>query len=284
MPKLSIIIPTFNAASTLERTLNSVYHQTNKDFEVLIIDALSGDATEAIAKKYLRPEDCFISEKDNGIYDAMNKGIQLSKGEFLYFLGADDEIYDENVISNLINSIQPEDELIYGDVIFHSNQIRYNGAFDVSKIMKYNICHQACMYKRDIFEKVGLYNIKFQLFADYWLNVLCFTKGLKCRYLDLILCNYNDLGLSYKKRDFEFDRQKKTLWLMQFSKYFTRKEILRGLNYKDERDAIVEIKKGNVLNGILGLLKLYASTFDGFYLRTCFYWLKMRLKHGRVLN
>lgn len=268
----------------MERTLKSVYNQSFKDFEVLIIDALSSDDTEVIAMKYLRPNDYFISENDRGIYDAMNKAINLSNGEFLYFLGADDEIYHVNVFSNLISLIEPGDELIYGDAIFVSNKIRYNGQFDASKIMKYNICHQSCFYKRTIFEKLGLYNVDFKLFADYWLNVQCFTEGIQCRYVDLIICKYNDLGMSFAKRDAEFEKQKKKLWIKQFSKFFGEKEIIRGMNYKDERNSIVEMKRGSQWKGILGLTRLFASTFDGYYLRTCFYWWKTRLLNGRIME
>ena len=101
--KFSIIIPTFNSEKTLDIALSSIVVQSYQNFEVLIIDGLSTDSTIDIAKKHQKvfPNIKIKSEKDNGIYDAMNKGIALAKGEWLYFMGSDDSLYNDDVLNQI---------------------------------------------------------------------------------------------------------------------------------------------------------------------------------------
>src|SRR3982750_4096075 len=103
MPLLSIIIPTFNSQITIERCLESLSKQTFRDFEILVIDGGSEDNTIGLVKEKqpVLPAVTLVSEKDEGTYDAMNKGIGLSTGTWLYFLGSDDWLYNEQVLQNV---------------------------------------------------------------------------------------------------------------------------------------------------------------------------------------
>ena len=105
LPKISIITPTLNAGKTLEACILSVVNQTYLNKEYLIIDGLSTDGTPGMVKKYadIYPYIKWISEKDAGIYEAMNKGIDLSSGEWIYFLGADDRFYSDRVLDDIFN-------------------------------------------------------------------------------------------------------------------------------------------------------------------------------------
>ena len=95
---ISIITPTFNSEKTLDKCIDSVIKQNFDNYEHLIIDNISKDNSEKIVKNYNNNKIKFLSEKDNGIYDAMNKGIKISKGDYLLFLNSDDKIIDNNFI------------------------------------------------------------------------------------------------------------------------------------------------------------------------------------------
>ena len=105
LPKISIITPTYNSEKSIESCILSVANQTYKNIEHLIIDGQSSDNTLGIVKNYAERFSHLrvISERDNGIYDAMNKGIDLAQGEWIYFLGSDDIFYDEHVLEDLFS-------------------------------------------------------------------------------------------------------------------------------------------------------------------------------------
>src|ERR1700744_2888998 len=137
MPACSIVIPTYNAETTLSRALDSLLGQTFQDFEVLIIDGLSTDKTTAIIGDYAARDKRirFISEKDNGIYDAMNKGIDLAKGDWIYFLGSDDQLYKKDVLASVFTGeVNLSSDVLYGDVYSPVFKGIYDGEFDAEKI------------------------------------------------------------------------------------------------------------------------------------------------------
>src|SRR5246127_4505724 len=100
-PSFSVIIPTYNSAKTISQSIQSVLRQSFTGYEVLIIDGASTDDTLAITSAFNSERIKTISEKDRGVYDAMNKGIKLAKGQWLYFLGSDDALYDDSVLEKI---------------------------------------------------------------------------------------------------------------------------------------------------------------------------------------
>jgi len=126
-PFLSIITPTYNSADVLEACILSVAQQTYTNKEHLIIDNLSTDETLEIISKYstVYPHLKVISEKDSGIYDAMNKAIERSSGEWLYFLGSDDTFFDNDVLSDIFGSdISAHNDIMYGNVQWGINLLK----------------------------------------------------------------------------------------------------------------------------------------------------------------
>jgi len=203
----SIIIPTFNSAETLDICLESIANQTFCDFEVLIIDGLSKDNTTEIAEKYrskLRTL-TIMSEPDQGIYDAMNKGIDLAKGVWLYFLGCDDNLTDNKVLENVSEEILKGGyDLIYGKVIGKSSLIVYD--YDsVYKVLTTGIHHQSVFYKKSLFNKLGKYDLKFAVAADYHFTLKVFTENTFIKkYISLDIANYGEEGFSSKEYDYKF--------------------------------------------------------------------------------
>lgn len=205
----SIVIPTFNSGQTLENCLKSILNQTYTDFEVLMMDGVSTDDTLQIASSFNDDRIRIYSEPDKGIYDAMNKGIDLAKGKWLYFLGSDDEFYDKNVLSeinkktaNSINKVIYGNVLIVGDSGWAKHGDIYNGYFDKKNIIMKNICHQSIFYYFETFKKIGNYDIKYHICADHEFNIRACAK-FPFKYIDLITAKFKGGGLS-SKPDFEF--------------------------------------------------------------------------------
>lgn len=181
----SIIIPTFNVAKIIERSIKSIIQQTYKRFEIIIVDGASTDNTCPIVKRYQNEHKniILISEPDQGIYDAMNKGIDASSGNWLYFMGADDVLFDENIFQELFDSgVFDENKVVYGNVRIEGNnnwakdnQI-YDGKFDLKKLLQKNICQQAMFYPRRVFKEYGLFDLKFPVSSDWIFNLKIFSK------------------------------------------------------------------------------------------------------------
>ncbi|MDI9311581.1 MAG: glycosyltransferase family 2 protein [Limnohabitans sp.] len=181
-PLFTIITPTFNSSAFIERLILNVQQQDFKFFEHLILDGLSRDGTADILHKYdlLFPNLRVVIEKDNGIYDAMNKGIRLAKGQWIFFIGSDDYLYDNHVLTriaeSIINSDKPPD-VVYGDVWFEKYNRVYDGMFNINKVLSQNICHQSIFYKNDLFERLGNFDLRYKNCADYQFNLLCWLNA-----------------------------------------------------------------------------------------------------------
>lgn len=195
-PKISIITVVYNAAKTLNDTIQSVANQSYKNIEYIIIDGNSTDGTVEIIKENSDKIDKWVSEKDSGIYDAMNKGIKLCTGDWIYFLGADDILFDKDVISNVANLMTINNQIVYGNVIYTSNGRLYDGSFNQFKIVTRNICHQAIFYPKSVF-LLFEYNINYKLYADFDLNLKLFNnKNWIFKYTSLVIAHYNNRGTS----------------------------------------------------------------------------------------
>jgi glycosyltransferase involved in cell wall biosynthesis len=204
MSFLSIVIPTYNSEKTIERCLNSLIFQTYQNFEICIVDAASSDGTlEKIDRFRSKFQKIGVwSETDKGTYDAMNKGIDLSQGEWIYFLGSDDEIHDQNVFTDIFK-VEPDKNsgIVYGNVRIDGDtpwakdgQI-YDGEFTIEKLLTQNICHQAIFYRRKMFEKLGKYDLNYPVCADWELNLRFFTRT-NPQYLERTIASFYGGGIS----------------------------------------------------------------------------------------
>ncbi len=233
-PLYSIIIPTFNSGATIETAIKSILTQTFENFELLIIDGASADDTLSIVEKYAVRDDriTFVSEKDNGVYDAMNKAIARAAGEWLYFLGSDDYLAGNEVLQEVTKEIQETAgavDFIYGNIISPTFAEKLNIVFSKEKLIEVNICHQAIFYRKNIFEDIGLYNLKYKLAADHEFNLRCyFNDKIKTKHIDVTIAYYHDGGLSSKSYDKVFFKEypyiikaitKKEIPIMQLKKY-----------------------------------------------------------------
>lgn len=200
-PKLSIIIPTFNSASTVAETLDSIIAQDFREWEVCVMDGVSKDDTASIVASYTHqePRIRLYSEKDRGVYDAMNNGIAISHGDYLYFMGSDDVFFDTQTLQNLFGTINSNVDIFYGNVQFKKSGRIYSGESSIEKLVyqQISICHQAIFYARRVFDRLGNYDLNYHIHADYDFNIRCFRDDtLQIQFIDQIIAIFNELGLS----------------------------------------------------------------------------------------
>lgn len=190
MVKISIITVCFNAVSTLEKTILSVLNQSYPNIEYIIIDGGSTDGSVDVIKKYADRLFYWVSEPDKGIYDAMNKGTSIATGDFLYFIGADDDLTSPIVLSSIAENLKGKNTIYYGKVRFIPSHKIYGPKINKLKFSIKNIPHQAIFYPKNVFKKYK-YNSSYPIYADYMLNVICYLdKSFEFHYMNEIICNF----------------------------------------------------------------------------------------------
>lgn len=206
--KVSVITVSFNAEKTIESSIKSVLTQAYPDIEYIIIDGASTDGTVGILEKYRDKIHYFLSEPDSGIFNAMNKGIKAATGDILYFLNANDYIFDENVISDVTEFFtKNRADIVFGNMSFiEDNGIEKERRIysDVDKLFFINecICHQGIFYTREVFDICGLYNENYRLTADYDLNLkVIMQHNLKTRYFNRVIARFTLGGQSNSQTD-----------------------------------------------------------------------------------
>src|SRR5690242_10798486 len=181
-PMVSIITVVYNGKTTLENTILSVINQSYNNLEYIVIDGGSTDGTIDIIKKYESRITYWISESDKGIYDAMNKGLQLVKGNWINFMNSGDRFYSENILSYIFENRYLDGlAYIFGDVEFYTADFSFQFKQRTSSI-KLNlnpICHQSIFIKKEFHEP---FDLQFKLCADH---NLIYTLYRKCRGLYL---------------------------------------------------------------------------------------------------
>jgi len=197
MPVFSIIVPTLNSSKTIGSCLDSILNQTFNDFEILIMDGLSNDNTLAIIETSKDSRIRIYSAKDKGIYDAMNKGINLAKGEWLYFLGSDDYLF-YNALEKVFFAAEKNEkiDLIYGNILLEGDELPKKLKIKKYDIIRGTICHQAIFYKANLFEKLGMYSNKYLYISDWIFNVKVFLSSSKVKYINFTIAVFGTNGKS----------------------------------------------------------------------------------------
>jgi glycosyltransferase involved in cell wall biosynthesis len=201
-PKVSIITVVYNAAGLLERTIRNINEQTYKNIEYLVIDGGSTDGTVEVIKKYSQNIDYSISEKDNGLYDAMNKGLLAATGDFVWFINAGDLIYTRETLSQIFDHDGPLNDIYYGDTMVVDENYSEIGLRRLRppkhlswKSFKKGmlVCHQAILINRTIAEP---YDLRYPHSADFDWVIKALKKTTSIRNTHLIFAAFLDGGKS----------------------------------------------------------------------------------------
>ena len=194
--KISIITATYNSAATVRDTFESVLAQNHKDIDYIVVDGCSKDNTLDIIKEYeprFEGRMRWLSEPDKGIYDAMNKGIRMAKGDVVGILNSDDFFTSNDVLDFVVSNIKDVDA-VYGDIHFVkpdnlNNPVRYYSSRNFrpwAMRFGYMPAHPSFYAKREVYEKYGLYSLDYKLAADYDMMVRLFCKyRITSRYVNL---------------------------------------------------------------------------------------------------
>lgn len=210
MPLISIITITYNAASTLGATMQSVKSQRFADYEHLVIDGASTDSTLAVARMQGSGKVRIVSEPDNGLYDAMNKGLHMARGRYVLFLNAGDRFASPDTLALYGGALEQNPAVVYGDTDLVNAHGQYVGPRHLSapRVLTKDsfragmlVCHQAFMVRRDLAPD---YDLSYRLSADYDWCLHCLEQaersGEKCVNLNQVTIHYLNEGLTTSHR------------------------------------------------------------------------------------
>ena len=207
--KVSIIIVTFNAKKTIRSAIRSVTEQQYSNAELIIVDGASTDGTVEILKELDHEITCWKSERDNGIYDAMNKGIEMATGKWLLFLGADDKLC-KGILNHIFLSPENSDaELIYGLINTNDSGKLFGGESNFQKMVATNIPHQAIFYAKTLLSKFNGYDTRYKILADYDLNLKIFEQAVvEKKFINTAIAIFCSTGTSNRTIDYLFFTEK----------------------------------------------------------------------------
>ncbi len=261
--KISVITVSYNSVDTIERTIKSVINQDDDDLEYIIIDGGSTDGTVDIIKNYQNRIAYWVSEPDGGIYDAMNKGIQVSTGEWICFINADDW-YEKKALFIFRQYIMryPEEYLLYGKVNLITDNGR-NGYIGTEKPCNYKkiylgnmYCHQGLCIKRELFDLIGLYDCTYKYLADYIWLLDAHKKGYYPFFINEELSNFTAGG--YSSSDRASDEYLRILCL---NREFIKRDLamVGEIQEVNERIGVELFKESNLhfVKEIMNLFKKY---------------------------
>ncbi len=205
--KITVITVCLNAATTIERTIQSVGQQDYPDIEYIIVDGASTDGTLEILRKYQDSIDTLISEQDRGIFHAMNKALTLSTGDIIYFLNADDYFYNPNVLSECVKLFKqnPSIQIIYSKICLINDPVRTLPYQPYNKEYRYHYqpylwapAHQGILARKAAFDQLGGFNEDYALLGDYDWFLRAWKNKIPMLFWDNFTAYYNAQGISYK--------------------------------------------------------------------------------------
>lgn len=197
---ISVIIPCYNAEKTLQSAIDSVLAQTYPHKEIIIIDGGSTDQSVSIIERNAPNIAYWVSEYDRGVYDAINKGLQASTGQFIYVLGADDQLASDEIFEHVVHHIEPDIDLIFGHVrnIHISHPLVpevHTSQFSSTLIWKNTLHQQSCFYRKTLFESEQ-FNPDYKILGDYDFHLGLWRKKVKTFCLDQTIAICEAAGLS----------------------------------------------------------------------------------------
>jgi len=197
IPKISVITVTLNAAYNLAKTLESVTGQDYTDLEIIVIDGGSTDGTVEVIRTFSDHIACWISEPDQGIYNAMNKGLAVAKGEWVNFMNAGDVFFNSGVLTDVFKNEVEDAGVVYGDSIANYNSFKaMRKALPVKELWKGMICcHQAMFFRTSLIKNMA-YRPELYYSADYELIYRLYNAGKNFRYIPMTIAVFDTRGAS----------------------------------------------------------------------------------------
>lgn len=246
--KLSIITINFNDKTGLEKTINSIINQTWANFEFIVIDGASTDGSKEILEKYQNQISYWISEPDKGVYNAMNKGIRIAKGEYLIFMNSGDSFVHPTILEKISTQLEASADIIYGDAIFIANNIEtiinFPKKLTFSFFYENSLCHQSTFLHKRLFLD-NQYNEHFKIVSDWEFNIknIC-LYGKSYKHIDEVICYYDLNGISSTQKTLDLEERNKVyeIYFSTFIDDYNNLKLLRDKRIKD----IIYIKQFSI--------------------------------------
>jgi glycosyltransferase involved in cell wall biosynthesis len=210
MPLISIVIPTFRSAALLPGAIDSIAAQTWRDFELIVSDGASDDGSADFARRRAAelPALQVDSRPDTGVYDAINRGIALARGQWVLVLGSDDRLHAPDTLARAAAALRvSRAELVHGDVRMMAASPdgvpaggRYAGPMPLARLLKANVCQQAIFYRRTLWQRLGGFELRYRLWADWAFNLRAAFEAPP-EWIDLIVADYAATGMSARQSD-----------------------------------------------------------------------------------
>lgn len=201
--KVSIITVSYNSADTIEQTIQSVVRQSYKEMEYIMIDGASTDGTQEIIGKYAGCLGYYVSEKDDGLYDAMNKGIKRASGDIIGIINSDDW-YEDGAVEHIVQYFEdhPDMDAVYGNMVIRNEY--GEETLDIPQplgnfgwMMPFG--HSSVFVKKGIYEKFGVFDTQYKIASDHELLLRFYINKVRFGYLDRIVAYFRLGGLSTRK-------------------------------------------------------------------------------------
>jgi Glycosyl transferase family 2 len=213
-PLLSVVVPTMNSQAVLGAALQSLADQDGQDFEVIVSDGASRDGTLAVARSFAGrlPALHVDSRPDRGVYDAINRGVALSRGRWFLVLGSDDRLHAADTLALVAPRLQQAGhaQMVYGDVrMMAASQTgvpaggRFAGPMPLQRWFVANVCQQAIFYRRELFDTLGGFDLRYRLYADWAFNLRAAFIAPPV-WVDLVVSDYAATGMSASAVDATF--------------------------------------------------------------------------------
>jgi glycosyltransferase involved in cell wall biosynthesis len=224
--KISIITACRNSDRTIKETIASVVNQSYKDIEYIIIDGKSEDNTLKVIDEFRGRISIIVSEKDGGVYDAMNKGIALATGDYLFFLNADDRFLHNKVVEQAVKAFSPtHPDVVYGDILYLNSEfgsVSLKRQNKINKIYMYKNmpCQPTVFYNKAVFKKCGKFRTDYKIVSDYaWMLNAIIKKNISLQYIGVALTLFSSGGMSSDRYDILHNQERTRVRNEYFSKY-----------------------------------------------------------------
>lgn len=234
---LTIITINYNNKAGLIKTFDSINNQTLKNFEYIVIDGGSSDGSKELIQQN-SSIDYWISEKDSGVYNAMNKGIRKASGKYIIFMNSGDFFYEDNVLESVSQEFDSDTDILYGDSIYFNDE-GYRRVEEPPKKLTFSffysggINHQAAFIKRQLFSDYFFYNEEYKICADweFFIVAIC-LYNTSYKHIEKTICYYDFSGISAKPENLSVYLKEREITL---HKYFSA--FLDDLKFSQEAKA-----------------------------------------------
>lgn len=249
--KISVITINYNNETGLRKTIDSIVAQRFQDFEYLVIDGGS-TAGDVLLIEQTSRINYWVSEKDNGVYHAMNKGIRAAKGDYIIFMNSGDFFFDDQVLENAARYLDNEHQIVFGNTVYFNDKGYRReeippDELSFSYFLNFGINHQSAFIKRSLFFEHFLYNETYKISSDweFFLYVIC-LKNAAYKHIDLFICYYDFSGISADpKNNQRYFKEREATVKKYFPLFYEDYKIIGEMSSK-RMQQVLHIKKSKV--------------------------------------